>query len=187
MKRAASTWRPILWKRKDASGFESSRVTILGSHRQVEGVAVFFFDGNACRLDYDIRCSSEWITRDATVSGWVGSRAIEIVIARSVEGEWTLNDQRQPAASGCDDIDLNFSPSTNLLPIRRLELAVGSSAIVRAAWLRFPEFLLEPLTQTYRRLDRCLYRYQAGPFVADLSVDDEGQVIEYAEWSRIGS
>lgn len=37
----------------------------------------------------------------------------------------------------CVDIDLNFSPSTNLLPIRRFDLSVGASAIVRAAWLRF--------------------------------------------------
>jgi hypothetical protein len=40
--------------------------------------------------------------------------------------------------AGCVNIDLNFSPSTNLLPIRRLDLSVGASAIVRAAWLRFP-------------------------------------------------
>jgi hypothetical protein len=41
------------------------------------------------------------------------------------------------AGEGCLDIDLGFSPSTNLLPIRRLTLAVGEAATVRAAWLPF--------------------------------------------------
>lgn len=31
------------------------------------------------------------------------------------------------------DLDLNFSPSTNLIPLRRLGLAVGAEAPVRAA------------------------------------------------------
>ena len=30
-----------------------------------------------------------------------------------------------PIVAGSTDIDLNFSPSTNLLPIRRLGLAIG--------------------------------------------------------------
>src|SRR5215471_7477719 len=96
--------RPILWKRKDGSGFESSRVALPGSDWRVEGVAVFSFEADACRLDYGILCSSDWMTRSATITGWVGSRAIEIVIARSVDAEWTLNGQQQPAVSGCDDI-----------------------------------------------------------------------------------
>jgi hypothetical protein len=34
------------------------------------------------------------------------------------------------AVEGCIDIDLKYSPSTNLLPIRRLNLAIGESAEV---------------------------------------------------------
>ena len=49
--------------------------------------------------------------------------------------EWGADSR---AVDGCRDIDLNFSPSTNVLPIRRLSLDVGDQAAVRAAWLRFP-------------------------------------------------
>ncbi len=38
----------------------------------------------------------------------------------------------------CVDIDLNFSSSTNLLPIRRLDLAIGQDAELTAAWLVSP-------------------------------------------------
>lgn len=91
-------------------------------------------------------------------------------------------------AMTCTDIDLNFSPSTNLLPVRRLELAIGSARAVRAAWLRFPSFTLkEPLEQTDTRLDERLYRYESagGSFVALVTVDDFGLAMNDADrWSR---
>ena len=57
-------------------------------------------------------------------------------------GHWWQNEVEQPQVAGCIDIDLNFSPSTNLLPIRRCNLAVGEAVAVNAAWLRFPGFLM---------------------------------------------
>ena len=182
---ADSRLQPILWKRHDLSGLESSRIRDLKGERRLEGVAVFDFEGAACRLDYDIRCSSAWLTREATITGWVGARSIRLAIVRLPNATWTLNGQPQPGIEGCDDIDLNFSPSTNLLPIRRLDLAIGASARVRAAWLRFPGLVLQPLQQSYSRVDANHYRYRAGSFEAVIEVDDEGQVVEYAEWSRM--
>ena len=63
----------------------------------------------------------------------------------------------------------------------RLDLAVGEQAEVRAAWLRFPSFTLEPLVQTYRRTGAHTYRYESGGgrFTADLEVDDDGVVVHY--------
>ena len=83
--------------------------------------------------------------------------------------------------AGCVDLDLNFSPSTNLLPICRLELAVGQEMEVRAAWLRFPSFRLEPLVQLYRRIDEMSYRYESagGRFVTELCVNAQGFVTKY--------
>ena len=83
--------------------------------------------------------------------------------------------------AGCLDVDFAFSPSTNLLPIRRLNLAVGQEADVKAAWLRFPGFTLEPLEQRYRRTGETTYRYlsQGGSFVRDLQVSQAGFVLNY--------
>jgi hypothetical protein len=77
--------------------------------------------------------------------------------------------------------DLNFSPSTNLLPLKRLGLAVGQEAKVRAAWLRFPSFDLKPLDQLYRRTGEATYRYESagGVFVAELEVNGVGFVTHY--------
>jgi len=95
-----------------------------------------------------------------------------------------MNGKECPEVAGCIDLDLNFSPSTNLLPIRRLNLAVGQEAVVRAAWLRFPGFTLEPLEQLYRRVDATTYRYESagGRFVANLQVNAEGFVTYYPKF-----
>lgn len=95
--------------------------------------------------------------------------------------QWKLNGVERPEVAGCIDLDLNFSPSTNLLPLRRLSLAIGQEAKVRAAWLRFPSFALEPLDQLYRRTGEATYRYESagGTFVAELEVNGAGFVVRY--------
>jgi len=68
-----------------------------------------------------------------------------------------------------------------LLPIRRLNLAIGQQAEVSAAWLRFPSFELEPLSQIYTRLDEFMYRYSSagGTFIRDLTVNNVRFVTDY--------
>jgi len=113
------------------------------------------------------------------VRGFVGERAINVPITADEHGVWRLDGAEIAAVAGCIDIDLNFSPSTNTLPIRRLQLAIGEEAEVRAAWLRFPSFDLEPLVQRYRRLDEQSYHYESGSFSAEVRVNDAGLVTSY--------
>jgi hypothetical protein len=176
----------ILWIRLDRPGHESARLSFDGQGPSLAGTAVFAHERQACRLDYEITCDGAWQTLSARVGGWMGDRAIEIAISVDSSGQWRLNGIEQPRVSGCIDLDLNFSPSTNLLPIRRLELAVGKSSPVRAAWLRFPDFTLEPLEQVYTRLNETAYRYESrgGEFVAELQVNASGFVTSYPQFCR---
>jgi hypothetical protein len=177
----------ILWRRRDVPGFEACRLDPRATGWELAGTAVFVHEGQACRLDYVVACDPRWLTRSATVRGWIGERTIDATVVRDGAGQWRLDGRPCEAVGGCVDVDLNFSPSTNLLPIRRLDLAVGGSARVRAAWLRFPGFVLEPLEQTYTRVGPRAYRYESagGGFVADLRVDEQGLVVDYGEvWAR---
>lgn len=172
---------PILWRRLDVPGHESARIFFQDSRWHLTGTAVFAHEGQACRLDYRIACDPEWRTVAAQVAGWVGQEVIECDISADSGHRWLLNETEFPIVAGCIDLDLNFSPSTNLLPIRRLNLEIGQEASVRAAWLRFPSFTLEPLEQIYRRLDEKTYRYESagGRFVRDLTVNESGFVTLY--------
>jgi uncharacterized protein len=93
-----------------------------------------------------------------------------------------------PAVAGCLDVDLAFTPATNILPLRRLGLAVGESRELTAAWVRFPDLSVEPLAQRYTRLDERRMRYESrgGSFTADLEVDELGLVVSYPPlWERV--
>jgi hypothetical protein len=170
----------VIWRRLDLPGHEAARLARHGSEWHLSGTAVFADGGRACCLDYRIACDRDWRTRSARVAGWLGTERVAVEL--TVEsGCWRIHGLESEAVAGCIDLDLNFSPSTNLLPIRRLDLAVGASAPVRAAWLRFPSFVLEPLDQVYRRTGTATYRYESGggTFVRDLQVNAAGFVIDY--------
>ncbi len=174
----------ILWHRLDQPGHESARIYFKNSCWHLAGTAVFAHNQQSCRLDYLIACDAQWRTASAKVSGWVGDQTIEIDLAVDAAQRWRLNGTERPEVAGCIDLDLNFSPSTNLLPIRRLNLQIGQEAMVNAAWLRFPSFNLEPLEQLYRRVDETTYRYESagGRFVTDLQVNEAGLVTLYPKF-----
>jgi hypothetical protein len=171
----------ILWRRLDRDGHEAGRLAAAEQGWQLSGLAVFAHEGEACALDYAILCDASWKTVSASVRGWVGEAPVEIEIRSDGRGSWRADGVAQPQLAGCIDVDLNFSPSTNLLPIRRLNLAIGAEAPVVAAWLRFPSFRLEPLAQTYRRVAERTYRYESGggSFAAELEVDEAGFAVLY--------
>ena len=171
----------ILWQGFVLPGHEACRLYSQDSHWFLEGTAVFSHDQQPCRLAYQVVCDDDWRTLSAEVTGWLDRTSISVLIKTDGDQNWWLNGVEQPDIKSCTDVDLNFSPSTNLLPIRRLNLAIGEAAEVRAAWLRFPSFKLELLPQQYQRLDETTYRYESagGQFVSELKVNRSGFVVEY--------
>jgi hypothetical protein len=171
----------ILWERLDTPGHEIAAIASDADGWVIEGVAVFSDSGQPCCLEYEIRCSGQWITRHCILHGSVGGKPVQTGIERNSGGEWSVDGTQVAGLRGCDDIDLGFSPVTNLLPIRRLALPVGESAIVKAAWVRFPQLTLEVLEQSYARTARDRYEYTSagGAFRRELTVDAFGCVLEY--------
>jgi hypothetical protein len=173
----------ILWRRRDQPGHEYAQLLWRAPSWHLIGTAVFAHARQPCRLDYEVVCDAAWRTLSARVSGWVGDVAVQIEVMADAARRWRLNGAECAGVAGCIDLDLNFSPATNTLPIRRLGLGVGEEAEVQAAWLRFPSFTLERLDQRYRRLEASTYRYTSGSgrFAADLEVNAAGFVTRYAD------
>ena len=171
----------IMWQRLDLPGSEVADLRAAGAGWRLSGIVLVTHDGKPCRLEYGIECDATWRTRIAQVRGHVGTRPVSVDLFRSDHGSWAVNGAVVPAVHGCIDVDLGFSPSTNLLPIRRLNLRIGEQAAVRAAWVRFPELTVEVLEQTYARLSEETYAYESagGTFRRELTVNDTGFVVEY--------
>lgn len=179
----------IIWRRLDLPGHEWSQLRMTPKGPEITGTAVFAHEDQPCRLSYSIRCDPAWITRSAVIRGSISDIMVDVHLRRDSEGQWTINDNRAPQVLGALDVDLAFSPSTNTLPIRRLQLRDGESTAVRSAWLTFPDFTLEPLDQTYARIDARHWRYEShgGSFVRELTVNSEGVVTDYPGlWRREG-
>lgn len=171
----------MLWRRIDLPGHELGRLTATADGWRLSGTAVFLHERRPCKLDYVVSCDRTWHTVSAHVGGLVGRQNVDLRISVDATRRWLVNGAEAPAVSGCIDIDLGFSPSTNLLPIRRLDLPVGQHAAVNAAWLPFPSLRLELLHQTYRREGERTYRYESadGAFVRTLEVNSAGFVTKY--------
>ena len=135
---------------------------------------------------YRIKVDEAWQTREVELeleNG--GSRPLWL--SRNT-GHWTRDGHRLDGFDGCIDADIEWSPSTNTLPIRRLGLSVGQIAGVTATWIRLPSLEIERLDQSYERLADHRYRYRSGNFVADLELDSDGLVVQYgANWKTVAA
>lgn len=171
----------IRWRRLDLPGHEEAELVRRADGWVLSGVAAFTGEAGPCELAYSVSCDPAWHTTAASVRGRIGDREVDLDVAVDGDRRWRLDGVEAPSVAGCRDIDLGFSPSTNLLPIRRLSLAVGEAAEVRAAWLPFPSLVFEPLAQRYRRTGETTYRYESrgGRFVRALEVDRSGFVLRY--------
>ena len=179
----------IFWRRLDLPGHETGKLSPRDEGWELSGTAQFTYERHPCKLDYLVISDSGWRTTSAQVVGAVGDREIDLGVSVDSERRWYLNGVECAVVAGCMDIDLGFSPSTNLLPIRRLSLAVGERAEVRAAWLPFPSFTFELLQQVYRRVGKSTYRYESGDgiFVRMIEVNVVGFVTSYPDlWETEG-
>ncbi|MBA2686031.1 MAG: putative glycolipid-binding domain-containing protein [Gemmatimonadaceae bacterium] len=172
----------MIWNRLDTPGHDMATVARRGEGWRLAGHAIFTHEGRSSKLDYDIYCDERWRTHFVSVSGLASDVLVSHELTRGLDGVWRDADDAPFASlTGCIDIDLGFTPATNLLPIRRLALEIGASAPVRAAWMRFPEMTIEVLEQTYTRLADFTYQYESdsGKFRRELTVNREGFVVDY--------
>ncbi len=171
------------WRRLDVPGREEAHVQLTATGWRLIGELHVDEAGVSAELRYEIHCDSEWRTRSALIEGEAAGEAVRFALAADGAGQWTRDGAPLPDLAGALDVDLGFTPATNTLPIRRLGLAIGDTAPVRSAWLRFPELRLEPLEQTYTREAAQSFRYHATvdgePFVARLDTDAFGRVLHY--------
>ncbi|MGB2602476.1 MAG: putative glycolipid-binding domain-containing protein [Candidatus Sulfotelmatobacter sp.] len=139
--------------------------------------------------NYEIHCDENWLTHRVQVERTLGDDVKTVSLSVESRGLWLSSGQELRSIQGCDDVDLAVTPATNTLPIRRLNLQVGSSESIIAAWVKFPELTVQPLSQRYTRLAKDTYRYESNAgFSAEIVVDDVGLVIAYAGgWERIAA
>jgi uncharacterized protein len=177
-----------LWQWLQGPGLERFELLLVDGEWILHGTIISMSQGEPVEARYQLVCDSSFLTRRAHISVRAASGEHEVEISAE-NGRWYQNGSENLSVRGALDIDLGWSPSTNMLPIRRLGLRIGqSSGEFTAAWVRFPALTLEPLPQEYLRVSERLYRYSSrgGRFTAQLQVDDHAIVVNYEGfWQRV--
>jgi hypothetical protein len=177
----------MTWRRSDeVETDEHCTASIRDSGLSLVGTVIGAEAARPVRVEYRVLTDAKGLTTAAHVRDMRGFEQRTLALARDPKGGWTIDGKAAKALRGCTDVDLGCSPSTNTLPIRRLRLAVGGTQVIQAAWIRFPELDVVKTPQTYTRLDEFTYRYSAGSYTGELTVDDDGLVASYDVWMRTG-
>ncbi len=177
--------RAVFWRRHESAGTESFLFSSDEAGWHLEGDVVALLDHQPAHVRYRIVCDPAWRTLAVEVSlDRVGvQRELHMTVRDG--GRWWVEGEEDARLRGCTDVDLEISPSTNTIPIRRLNLALWQESAVTAAWVRFPALTVEPLDQRYARTGANRYRYQSGGFATHIDVDDLGLVTRYeGGWSQ---
>ncbi|MCU1284038.1 MAG: hypothetical protein JWO13_388 [Acidobacteriales bacterium] len=177
-----------LWQFLPLPGLERFELIRVSSGWIVNGTILRIHNQSPIEVRYSVICNKHWETKHVEVS--LLDKTLRTVTLEKKNGRWYSNERLQPSLDDCIDVDLEWSPSTNTIPIRRLKPPLGgSSGTVVAAWLRFPDLVLQPLSQEYCRTTERNYHYSSmeNGFTAELAVDQNDVVVDYQGfWQRVG-
>lgn len=172
------SWRWI-WQRDLGEGAERFSFRTATGGYEARGDVVATLEGSPLDASYVVEMDAAWVTRRVRVDVKGGGT---LEIQSDGAGHWRRADGTQlPALDGCVDPDISMTPFTNTVAIRRLGSKVGASHEITVAYVLVPELSLRAAPQRYTRLADRLWRF-AGidiEFTADITVDEEGFVVEY--------
>ena len=165
----------VLWQASDG-GSEVCVLERADRGWRVRGTVLTHEATQPIELRYAVTVDPVWATTNVEVLvAMGGGHARELA---ELGGLWS-GTERPPEYSDCVDVDLSFTPATNMLPIRRLGLVVGEEAEIDVVWLVWPELRFVRAHQRYARIAKDRYRYTQDDFEAELTVDELGLVLEY--------
>lgn len=169
-----------IWRRLDTPGHDAAVLHRLGKGWRLEGSAVFLHETQPAQLAYELDLEATWETRRAEVRGFIGDTVIDDTITRE-DGKWAFNGESVGDVDSLVDLDLAFTPATNLQQLRRMDLKPGETADLPVAWLEPGARTLVVLPQRYRRQDELTYWYDAPsvPYQAVLEIAPSGFVRSY--------
>jgi uncharacterized protein len=147
------------WRRIDTPGHDAARLVQTATGYQLSGQAVFLDPRGPAALRYVLDLAPDWSTREGRITGFRGDETIDTHIRRTSEG-WTL-DGRDFGMADVVDLDLGFTPATNMVQLKRVGLSRGDATDFDVAWLDAGDDKLQRLPQHYHRMAEFDYDYNS--------------------------
>jgi len=178
--------RTLLWLSDWTAGAEQVALWQGPAGYRAHGEWVGSDDGLPVRAGYRLELDAGWGVRRLRAA-WATATSIGRLRLQRDAGGWRVNGEPRPDLAACVDLDLAWTPLTNTLPIRRLGLGVGEQRELSVAYITPPQLAVVAAAQRYTRLGPDTWRYEApaSGFVAEITVDEDGLVIDYPPaWRR---
>ena len=180
--------RIVRWRHLEGEGLQQATLAPRGSDLDATGVVVGADDDGAYAGWFHICLDAGWnVTRFAV------HHAADQRLALQAErhGRWTdARGAPLPEFDGCIDIDISTTPFTNTLPIRRLPWQAGQARELDMLYVPFDTLAPRRDRQRYPCLEPGRrFRFEAlrSGFTAEISIDDDGLVVDYPGlFRRIG-
>ncbi len=170
------------WRRLDTPGHDAAWLERTPDGWLLQGTAVFRSgDAPAC-LAYEVACDRSWATTWGVVRGRIGNARFAHEITRN-DGGWAVDGVPVVGLGDLFDLDFGFTPATNLLQLRRIELSVGAAAEVPVAWFDgeggSTELVRLPQHYERRREDTYWYESPTAGYAGKLLVAPDGFALLY--------
>lgn len=179
-----------LWRPWIDEGLEHLRITRTEERAVADGAIVRALGATPFRATYRITCDRGWRFRRVELQV-ATDHDRSLVLTSDGSGGWHDADGNELSRlRGCFEIDISATPFTNTLAIGRLQLAVGQSADLLAAYIRLPELTVEAVPQRYTCIERgearSAFKYEGlfRNFTAVLPVDENLLVLDYPQTFR---
>lgn len=177
-----------LWKSSTGTSLERAAWSPMDDGHRLAGTTLLLVEGEAYELRWSVITGQDGMTRTVGVHVQGPDSDRRLALGSDGTGTWFAGDQPLLDLYGATDVDLSWTPATNSLPIRRLDLGVGDSAEVTTVLVDFPAHDIVRRTQHYTRTAEDTYRYRSGDVDVDLIVGADGWVSAYPDgWNRIDS
>jgi uncharacterized protein len=176
------------WRRLDRPGRDAALLQAHAGGWLLRGAAAFEHDLGSAVVAYEVEVDARLETTRGTLSGFLGEASIRHEILRDDSG-WRLDGARVEGLKHLVDLDFGFTPATNALQLKRIELSKGHKAEVPVAWLDLDSAALAELPQIYERRAKASYWYEAPtvPYRALLQIAPNGFVRSYPGlWRLVG-
>jgi uncharacterized protein len=181
----------VVWEWIAEPGLEYLRINE-AEEVHVDSVVIFPSGEQISRLHYQVCCTATWNVRAIEIKMQQAGNLKTLNLQHSAEGVWLFDGQVREDLAGCTDFDLDVSPFTNTLPIRRLSFAPNEIKIVKVAYVKLRELMVSPAIQEYCRIGdadppvKFRYRNLSSGFTTEIVVDAAGIVEDYpGRWRRL--
>lgn len=176
----------LIWQTLDAPGWEHVRVEDEHPGWTVfDSILVREHEGQVLRGGYTLVTDKDWRTLELRLMMETSPGVMEGVhLLTEGDGKWMdANEQPIPELDGCLDVDIQWTPLTNTLPINRIPLEEGDEHEITVAYIALPQLSARPVNQRYQRMnaDTVKYSSETREFERDINVDNDGFVTHYPD------